>query len=313
MEIVPFEPVHHEAAAALTCAAFRAARRRNALLPARWEQGATYVPELDSIQRHGSGVALIDRGRLHGFLAAYQVARGARRWTFTPEWAWGARGRDRARLIQDLYAAAADRWVADGCRTHHVSVHAPDRVGRSAWSWLGFGHEVMDGIRDLAPLPTMTTDVRIRRAEPPDATTLGELEEGLRQHLAGTPVFFSLGPARTLEEQRQRIGRAEAAVLLAEIAGEVVGHLLVGPASDDAATVIRDERTASIVGAFVRDEHRRAGVAHTLLAAAVEWAREGGYERIAVDFETANLLATRFWTRYFQPVTYSLVRRLPAS
>jgi hypothetical protein len=32
-----------------------------------------------------------------------------------------------------------------------------------------------------------------------------------------------------------------------------------------------------------------------------------------VDFETANLLATRFWTRYFQPVTYSLVRRLPAS
>lgn len=312
MQIVPFEPMHHEAAAALAAAAFRAGRRRNPLLPARWEQATTYLPELDAIQRHGSGVALVDGGRLRGYLVAFEVTRGDRRWTFTPEWAWAASGRGRTGVIQDLYAAAADRWVADGTRTQHVSVHASDRVGLGAWSWLGFGHEVMDGIRDLTPIPTAATGVRVRRARRSDAARLGDLEEGLRQHLAGTPVFFSLGAARTLEEQRRRIGRADAAVLLAEVGGEIVGHLLVGPSSDDAATVIRDERTASIVGAFVRVEHRRAGVAETMLATAVAWARDGGYERIAVDFETANLLATRFWTRYFRPVTYSLVRRLPA-
>jgi GNAT superfamily N-acetyltransferase len=86
--------------------------------------------------------------------------------------------------------------------------------------------------------------------------------------------------------------------------------MLVGPASEDAARIVRDERTASISGAFVRPEHRRAGVADALLDAAVSWARDGGYERLAVDFETANLLATRFWTRHFRPVTYSLCRRL---
>jgi GNAT superfamily N-acetyltransferase len=86
--------------------------------------------------------------------------------------------------------------------------------------------------------------------------------------------------------------------------------MLVGPASEDAARIVRDERTASISGAFVRPEHRRAGVADALLDAAVSWARDGGYERLAVDFETASLLATRFWTRHFRPVTYSLCRRL---
>lgn len=313
MDIVPFDPMHHAAAAALTAAAFRGARRHNPLLPTRWEQAATYLPEFDSIQRHGRGLALVDRARLHGYLVAFEVARGDRRWTFTPEWAWGARGRDRTRGIQDLYAAAAAEWVANGFRTHHVSVHASDRVGSDAWAWLGFGHEMMDGIRDLTPIPTTAASVRVRRATRADAATLGELEEGLRQHVAGTPVFFSLGPARSLEEQRRRIGRADAAVLLAEVDGETVGHLLVGPSADDAATVIRDERTASIGGAFVRAEHRRAGVAETLLSAAIAWARDGGYERIAVDFETANLLATRFWTRSFRPVTYSLVRRLPGS
>jgi hypothetical protein len=31
---------------------------------------------------------------------------------------------------------------------------------------------------------------------------------------------------------------------------------------------------------------------------------------MAVDFETANLLASRFWTRSFRPVTSTLVRRV---
>jgi GNAT superfamily N-acetyltransferase len=201
--------------------------------------------------------------------------------------------------------------VDAGFRAHYVSVLANDRAGLRAWTWLGFGHSVMDGIRDLAPVADgRSAAIAIRPAGPTEARTLGELEDGLRAHLAGSPVFFALGPARSLADQRRRIAEPEAAVLLAEVAGQVVGYLVVGPASDDAATVIRDAGTASISGAFVRPEHRRGGVADALLDAAVSWARERGHERIAVDFETANLLATRFWTRHFRPVTHSLARRL---
>jgi GNAT superfamily N-acetyltransferase len=241
------------------------------------------------------------------------VRRG-RTWTYTPEWGWAAEavpgtGLSRRAVIQELYAAAAYRWVEAGFRAHYVSVLADDRTARGALAWLGFGDNTMDGLRDLTAIRA-SPGVAVRRAARADAPTLDELEDGLRAHLASSPVFFELGPARTLADQRKRIADPEAAVLLAEVDGQVVGHMLVGPSSDDAATVIRDAGTASISGAFVRPEHRRGGVADTLLAAAVEWARERGYERMAVDFETANLLASRFWTRSFRPVTYTLVRRV---
>lgn len=35
---------------------------------------------------------------------------------------------------------------------------------------------------------------------------------------------------------------------------------------------------------------------------------EAGYERLEVDFASANILAGRSWLRYFAPVCYSLVR-----
>jgi hypothetical protein len=47
-----------------------------------------------------------------------------------------------------------------------------------------------------------------------------------------------------------------------------------------------------------------------LLNGSLEWARAEGYERCAVDFEPMNSLAARFWPKYFQPVCYSLMRKV---
>ena len=321
VELVPLDAAHDDAAARLVARAVRRARRAEPLIPAAWEAAQAYRAGLASIREHGSGVALVDDGRLVGFLAGFEVEReSGRRWIYTPEWGWGATasrrgGRDRTSVIQDLYAAAASAWVRAGFRAHYASVLSHDRGGLRAWAWLGFGHQVMDGIRALTPVPARgRSPVRVRRAAPADgraeARRLADLEDGLRAHLAASPVFFELGPARSLADHRRRIVDPDGAVLFADMAGRAVGYLVVGPASDDAATIIRDERTASISGAFVVPEHRRAGIADALLDAALSGARAGAYERVAVDFESANLLATRFWTRHFRAVTHSLVRRL---
>lgn len=313
MEIAAFEPELHAPAAELVARRVAVARRQNPLIPVAWADPESYLPELAALHRRGSGVAMLRDGRMVGFMAAYEVRRGTG-WIYAPEWGlaaepFSARGLSRQRIIEELYAAAATRWVEDGFRAHYLAVLADDRTARRAVESIGFGWHTMDGLRDLARV-TPRTDVAIRRATRGDAATLGELEAGLRDHLAGSPAFVQLGPARTLADHRKRIADQRGAVLLAEVDGRVVGHLLVGPSSDDAATIIRDSGTASISGAFVRPEHRRAGVGETLLAAAVEWARQGAYERMAVDFETANVLARRFWTRFFRPVTISLARRL---
>jgi GNAT superfamily N-acetyltransferase len=57
-------------------------------------------------------------------------------------------------------------------------------------------------------------------------------------------------------------------------------------------------------------EARGSGVGRALLSVIVAWARSAGFERMAVDFETPNLLARRFWLRSFTPVCLSFERHL---
>ena len=55
---------------------------------------------------------------------------------------------------------------------------------------------------------------------------------------------------------------------------------------------------------------RGLDIATRLLQRGVEWARTEGYVRCSVDFETANVQATRFWSRHFQIICRSLGRRV---
>ena len=52
------------------------------------------------------------------------------------------------------------------------------------------------------------------------------------------------------------------------------------------------------------------GAATALLSRAVRWTRDAGFERLAVDFESANVTGSRFWLARFRPVCLSLLRRL---
>jgi GNAT superfamily N-acetyltransferase len=87
-----------------------------------------------------------------------------------------------------------------------------------------------------------------------------------------------------------------------------LGRLHIGPASDDASTIIRDPATASITGAYVLPDERGPGLMTALLDRALAWACAEGYARCAVDFEPMNPPARRFWLRHFAPVS-NAVRR----
>ena len=55
---------------------------------------------------------------------------------------------------------------------------------------------------------------------------------------------------------------------------------------------------------------RRLDTGTALLAALVRYAKSVGKEIVSVDFESTNLEAYGFWTRWFLPVTWSLERRV---
>ena len=313
IEVESFASGHVPAAAELVAARIRRERSVNPNLSPAHADPATHVGMLEDLADNGSGLAATRAGRLIGFQAAWLWGAGAARRAWSPDIAHGTIDGD-TQLCEALYARLAAEWVSDECREHAVTVLAHETALAEALVRLEFGMHVIDLVRDLAPVvPEPSPSIAIRRANVRDAASILGLEDGLRRHLAAAPTFHPW-PARPLDEQERRLADIALATFLAEdAAGAPVAYLRIGPSSRDAAMVVRDPGTASITGAFTVPERRGENVATGLLDRALAWARENGYVRCAVDHESANLEATRFWSRQFKPAAFTYVRRVSTS
>jgi GNAT superfamily N-acetyltransferase len=67
-------------------------------------------------------------------------------------------------------------------------------------------------------------------------------------------------------------------------------------------------RIVPFTAAYVRAEARGRGIGTALLAACVEWPRQGRYARLFVEHETANISGAGFWSRHFSPYLYVSMR-----
>ncbi len=302
---------HLEDAAALACARYRALRQEVPQLPPRYEEVGAILPLLQPICEQGPGVAAFSGGRLAGYLAAWLIPEFRGKPTvFSPEWANGAELDDSRRLYAEMYAHLAAQWVGQGFYSHVIALLANDREGIDGWHWLGFGLVAADGVRGLQPPSGPLRGPEIRRATVQDIDLVTPLARALDRHLAAAPTFL----LREEEETRERLERwlrdPANALWLACEGAEAVAYMRQGPASTDACTIIRDEGTTSIVGAYTEPQARGRGVATALLARALEWGRDQGYQRCAVDFEPMNILAARFWPAHFRLVSLALHRQV---
>lgn len=315
MSIVPFASGHVSAAAELVVLGVERLARRVPVLPVAWTDPEVVARVLAGLVERGTGLAVIDDGNLVAFHAATVIDGHGGRWAYTPDVGHAAPEDLSGRMRERLYAGLADGWVRGACQEHVITILADDGDAAATFGRLGFGQVVIDLVRDLSPVavPDLPEGVHVRRALAGDAGAMLALDAGLRRHLLATPVFLRLGVAATLEVQRRRIEDPATATFLAERDGEAVGFLRIGQSASDVATIVRDAGTASITGAFTIPALRGGGVASALLAAAVDWAREARFARCAVDHESANREAGRFWARHCTPVAVSLGRRLAAA
>jgi GNAT superfamily N-acetyltransferase len=310
LEIAALEGKHLGDAAALVSARYRALRERVPFLPDCYGDIGTILPLLHGLAEQAPGVAAIRGGRLAGCLlgCVIPVFRGKRS-IFSPEWA-NAADLDSRRIYQEMYAHLSARWVANGCFTHLISLLAHDRDGIDGWQWLGFGLIAADAVRDLKPVQGPIADVHIRRGRPEDVEQAMVLSEAMWRHLAAAPTFLAYIEKRDRGFHEQWLANSVNALWLAYHGTEAVACMGLGPANPDACTIIRDEKTTSIVRAFTKESVRGRGIATALLNRSLDWARSEGYERCAVDFEPMNILSGRFWMRHFQPICYTLVRHV---
>jgi GNAT superfamily N-acetyltransferase len=310
--IVPLEEAHVSAAADLVAARYRDERAALPLVSDAYSAGADIEPRLRELVASSSGVAALRDGRLRGFLVGMPITWRAAPTTYVPEHGHGAEPAEAYALYRGMYAEAARLWVADGRRDHLITVFASDTPAFDACVSLGYGAVGIDTLRDMAPSPTASNRgvpaPDIRRATPSDVDLIAPLEIALRDHLAASPTFLPRDIEEPTHFDEAFLADTSRGLWLAFRDDEPRAFLcLVGGWGQVLPT--SDPHVVSCIGAYTAPESRGSGVAAALLDRGIEWARDAGYTRCAVDFETANVPGAAFWlSKGFQPVTRSLYR-----
>ncbi len=314
LKIVPFHIDYLEEAAALVAARYQTARKANLLWTDTFEQADAVLPRLQRLVEGMPGAAAFHENRLTGFLLAWGVPlfHGVRG-TFSPDCGHAAEPEEAHAIYCEMYAHLAPQWIADGRFTHAIQNFVHSSEALDAWFSLGFGMVVIDALRDISLAQGKTNNIEIRRAGPDDIDIVQSLEIDLHRHLASSPSFLPLMFDDGRKSREKWLSDERNALWLAYSQKEVkeaAAFICIEPSTHE-ALAISDDHTASITGAFTREEARSGGIATTLLNHALEWARTSGYDKCAVDFESANILASRFWHGSgFQPVCYSVSRRI---
>jgi GNAT superfamily N-acetyltransferase len=307
---VPFTHEHLEEAAAMAAARYAAERGRNPAWPQRFEDPAAILPRLRGMIEQAPGAAALHEGRLVGFLLAYLFMHRGERMAYSPDFGHGADPDSRWDIYRGLYAALSPAWLRLGCFLHAVTLFAQEREAHEAWVSLEFGMLTIDALRDMRPVQGARDEVEIRRLRPEEIDVLAPLELGLKRHLASPPTFVALLIDDGRASRAEWLANPDHALWIASLAGEAVGWMCLEP-SKAPVLPVADRGTVACTGAYTLPEARGRGIGLALLAHGLAWAREQGYARCSVDFETANLPAMAFWLgRGFQPVCYSFQRRV---
>jgi GNAT superfamily N-acetyltransferase len=315
LSIAPLGAEHLERVADMVSARYRAARARIPFLPARFQDLEAILPRLRDRVGNVPGVVALREGRAVGFCLALLVNNRGERMAYVPDHGHAADPEGCYGIYRQMYAAIADRWLANGCFLHAITLYPHESEAIEAWFSVGFGLAVLDALQplDAAHEPASArpaASIDVRQGGPGDVDAVAPLELALERHLAASPAYLPLlieGGRRGWESWLEDESHA---LWLAFQEDQAVGYLRFEP-SEGLVLPTASDRTVAITGAFTREDVRGQGIGTALLRRGFEWARMAGYTHCSVDCESANLPGSRFWLGSgFVPVCRSLMRRI---
>lgn len=310
MKIVEFDSAHAAVAAELAMADYEEERDRVPALPIM-----KALPDLRPFADNHLGVAAFEGDEMLGFLCCLEpwehAFQTAAKGTFSPMHAHGARKEGRGVIYQRMYQAAAEKWVKKGITYHSIALYAHEETALSAFFDYGFGRRCVDAIRSMEPLENCfpPDGIAFRELDWQEAGRVRELRRMLKEHMGNSPCFMRtpVGEPEECREQ-EREATQDCRIFAAEDGKKVAAFMEVTDGGENFATLAGDMR--NICGAYCLPEYRGRNIYQGLLDYVILMLKKEGFCRLGVDYESFNPTANRFWPKYFEPYTKSVVRRI---
>lgn len=224
-------------------------------------------------------------------------------------------------VYREMYAALADHFVGQGFFDHNVYIAPRDKAVEEAFVSLGFGRTVTAAMRGVEPVEDSPGSVdvgasalELHAASGEDALVIFALYDELNAHHARAPIFWPNlreTSASSHAFQRDLLNDPKAnAHWVAYDAGRPVGMNTFMPPFWLAPT-ITPEKTVYLYQGVVSEDARRGGVGRAILVRGIDWAREQGYQHVALHFAAPNVAGARFWQgNGFVPVEHRMTRHI---
>jgi GNAT superfamily N-acetyltransferase len=142
-----------------------------------------------------------------------------------------------------------------------------------------------------------SADVVLRRATVADAEPLAHgVVTGVEDYPSFAPGWRGPTMAAEVAHLQAELAKEHVHCIVAVQDGRVAGQITVLPAAQ-APHPVRDPGLAHVSNLFVRKDHWGSGLARRLHAAAVEHARDQGYQQLRLYVAEGQARARRFYER----------------
>lgn len=290
---------------------FQEHQSKNELFSTYWiTDSSQFKAYMKKHVQSGKGVVAFDEGKIVGYMVYDDFPFHGEKAAYCPIIGHSSVKDKRLLVYRQLYKHLSDKWIKDHNLSHIYTFYSSDTRLLAEFYHRGFGLYAVDAYRTSESLQS-SCKASIEKALPGDLSDLMRLDKEFCAYTREAPLFF-VRKSPDLEVFNGYIDERDSAVFISRIDGEAVGFMSIKLSPENNSITLTDRTMGQIVelGAFVEYEYRGEGIGVGLLCAVIEWCRGRGIERIHVDYESANLYASRFWPKYFTPLLYSVKRNV---
>lgn len=273
------------------------------------------MTELATTIENYPGYGIVDQGKLLAYLfgfAPFKALKGRETGAHIPFWGHAIPSSSMSLFFQ-LYRQQASDWVAKRVFSHIITYFPQETALQEFLYAQGFGMLVIDAIRDMDPILTnaLPPKFTLRPLTISDYPKIVSLEQKLELSLQNSPIFLYSPPSPPSSgsppfEEYCNDSRCTFVIetqghIVAAIRG-ILGHCNVA--------LLSSPSTLAINFAYTDPQYRGLGLGTHLINAILDYGRRSHMARCTVDFESANMVASRFWLRYFEPLCFSAIRKI---